>query len=485
MNEPSLKKNFALSTLYQILFFIAPFITAPYVSRVLTADGIGIYSFTNSIQMYFSMFAALGTVSYGTREIARTRNDKKKRSILFWEIELLTIITSCACLSIYGVFLVLTKNYKIYFLILGMNIVAVMLDISWFFTGIEQLKYTVGPNAAFKILGVVAVFLFVKTKNNLTMYIFIMSMVTLLSNLTMWAYLPKFIYRVSADELKIRKHFRETLVYFIPTIATSIYTILDKTLIGLITAETNENGYYEQATKIVNMAKSLTFVSLNTILGARISFLFAEEKHDEIKKRIEKSIDYILFMGIGICLGIVGVAPRFVPAFFGKGYSPVIQLLYLFSPIIIIIGISNCLGSQYYNPVGLRALSAKFIITGSVVNLILNVILIPMMKSKGAVFATLAAETVITVLYLRFCNGFLNYKAILQYGWKKLIAGVIMFIGIRSIDRNIANNIYASIIEIVFGLFIYIISLWLLQDSFWKYGIQLVKGSIQRGSNHE
>ena len=53
MSEPSLKKNFILSTAYQILLFIVPFITAPYVSRVLTADGVGIYSYTGSNQMYF------------------------------------------------------------------------------------------------------------------------------------------------------------------------------------------------------------------------------------------------------------------------------------------------------------------------------------------------------------------------------------------------------------------------------------------------
>ena len=190
-------------------------------------------------------------------------------------------------------------------------------------------------------------------------------------------------------------------------------------------------------------------------------------------------------MGVGICLGIIGVAPRFVPAFFGDGYTPVIQLLYLFSPIIVIIGVSNCLGSQYYNPAGLRALSAKFIITGSIVNLMLNLILIPMMKSKGAVFATLAAETVITVLYLRFCNGYLSYKAILIHGWKKLIAGVVMFLAIRGIDSLISNDIYASMIEIGFGLLIYIIVLYLLHDSFMNYGIQLVKGRIHRGENRE
>ena len=116
MNEPSLKKNFALRTLYQVLLLVVPFITAPYVSRVLTADGVGVYSFTNSIQTYFSMFAALGTVSYGTREIARNRNDKEKRSKLFWEIESLSVLTSFFCILIYTAFIALTGDYKIYFL---------------------------------------------------------------------------------------------------------------------------------------------------------------------------------------------------------------------------------------------------------------------------------------------------------------------------------------------------------------------------------
>ena len=118
-------------------------------------------------------------------------------------------------------------------------------------------------------------------------------------------------------------------------------------------------------------------------------------------------------------------------------------------------------------------------------NLMLNLILIPMMKSKGAVFATLAAETVITVLYLRFCNGYLSPKSLLKRGWKKIIAGVVMFLGIRGIDSLFSNDVYASIIEIVFGLSIYIIVLCLLHDSFMNYGIQLVKGRIHRGENLE
>lgn len=466
MSEPSLKKNFILSTVYHILLVIMPFITAPYVSRVLTADGIGIYSFTYSVQMYFSMFAALGTVSYGSREIARNRHVKEERSLLFWEIELLTVITTSLCIALWCAFIAITNMYRVYYLILTLNLVATMFDISWFYTGMEEFKYTVVPNGIFKIIGVVSIFIFVKTKEDINAYILIMALVALLGNITMWCYLPRFIGRVRWRSLKVKRHCRETLIYFIPTIATSVYTVLDKTLIGLITTDTSENGYYEQATKITNMAKSLTFASLNTLLGSRISLLFAENKIEEIKGRINFSIDYILFTGVGIWLGIVGVAPRFVPLFFGGGYEPVISLLYYLSPIVLIIGVSNCLGAQYYNPAGLRALSAKFIIVGSIINLILNLILIPRFKSYGAIIASIVAEMIITFQYMYFCNGFLHYKTIILQGWKKLVSGIAMLCIVRWVDELISINVVAVWVEIAVGVITYCATLLLLKDSF-------------------
>ena len=113
-------------------------------------------------------------------------------------------------------------------------------------------------------------------------------------------------------------------------------------------------------------------------------------------------------MGIGICFGLIGVSGRFVPLYLGPGYDRVVTMLVLMSPIVVIIGVSNCLGSQYYTPSGNRKLSAKFIIIGAVVNLTLNLILIPRFWGYGAIVASLIAEPVITVLYFRHCNGYLT-----------------------------------------------------------------------------
>ncbi len=74
MEQPNVRKNYVYRLLYEILILITPFITTPYISRVLGADGVGIYSYTSSIMAYFTMFAALGTAAYGAREIAQLRD---------------------------------------------------------------------------------------------------------------------------------------------------------------------------------------------------------------------------------------------------------------------------------------------------------------------------------------------------------------------------------------------------------------------------
>ena len=147
-----------------MLLIILPIITAPYVARVLGPEQSGIYDYTNSIQTYFAMFAALGTASYGAREIARVRNDAVQRSILFWEIELMTVMTSAACIAVWFVFIAFTSQYKVIYLVLTMGLFSTMFDISWFFAGMEQFKYTVTKNAACKLIGVALMFMFVKNR---------------------------------------------------------------------------------------------------------------------------------------------------------------------------------------------------------------------------------------------------------------------------------------------------------------------------------
>ncbi len=466
--QPSIKKNFILSTLYEILCVITPFITAPYSARVLGAANVGIYSYTSSIEMYFSLIAVMGTAAYGKREIARTRDDKELNSKYFWEIELLSMLTSLIALIGWGIFVLSVQNYKLYYLILTINIFSKMFDISWFYQGLEQFKYTVTRNTVVKILGIICLYVFVKTPEDLWIYFLFHVGIAFFGNLSMWISVKKFLVPVKFRTLKIFPHFKETLIYFVPTIATSIYTVLDKTLIGVITKDNYQNGYYEQATKLVNIVKTLCFSSLNAVIGSRVSYLFQQNKIDEIKDKIAKSIDFILFMSFGCCFGIIGVAKTFVPIFYGPGYDQVIPLLHLLPFVLIIIGISSCLGSLYYTPFGLRKKSALYVISGSVVNLIANLILIPKLKSQGAIIGTLLAETVITVLYILKSDHFFSFKRLLKCSAKKMIAALIMMILILLISQLNITPVLLLILEIASGGIFYIVLLIILKDESCK-----------------
>lgn len=463
---PSIRRNFVYKLLYEILALAAPLITAPYVSRVLGAEGVGIYSYSQSCIAYFTMFAVLGTNIYGMREIARCRDDKTVYSKTFWEIEILTVITSTVCVILWVGITIQSTEYKPYFLALVPTLFASMFDISWFYTGQEAVGYTVFWNAICKIAGVVLIFSFIKSKDDVVAYIMLNSLILMFGNLPMWIFLPKFLVRVSVKSLRIWHHFKETLIYFIPTIATSIYTVLDKTLIGLITNDAYQNGFYEQATKIINIAKTASFVALNSVMGARLAYLFAENKIEEAKSKIKTAMNMILLLTIGSMFGVVAIASDFVPVFFGEGYEPVIDLLYLMAPLIVIIGISNCIGTQYYTPIGKTKIASLYMIAGSVVNLILNILFIPVLGAKGAVIGSIGAEAVITMLFVHFDERYITWKYLLMIGYKKVIAGLLMLLMIRTMSLNLnLSGIVLVCVQVIVGILTYFLMLLLLRDS--------------------
>ena len=476
----SIKKNYIYNTLYQILTLITPLITTPYISRVLGANGLGIYSYTNSIVTYFTLFAALGTVSYGQREIAMHRDSPEDSSRLFWEIEILSIVTTSVALVAWLIWILISTKYTPYYGVLTMSVLAVAFDISWYFGGFEKFKYIVIRNTLVKLAGIALLFLFVREKTDVLLYVGIMAATGLLGNITMWTYLPRMLTRVEFRSLHpFKAHLKQTFAYFIPTIATSVYTVLDKTMIGAITESESQNGYYEQATKIIRMIESLLF-SLNTVMSARQSYLFGEERFGEVKEKIQKSFEYLFALAIPFMFGIMGVAENFVPWFFGKGYQPVVLLLILMSPLPFVISISNILGSQYLTPSGQRARSSKGIIAGAITNFILNAALIPRFGANGATVASVAAEFVISMIYVHMSKGFISWKQIWQVAWKKMLAGLIMFLAVWMIGRGYSVSIVITVVQAVCGAAIYGIILILLHDTFIKDALKMVIGRRKR-----
>lgn len=465
MAQPSIKKNYIYNTLYEILAIISPLITAPYVSRIFGADGVGIYSYTNAMASYFTMIAALGVRGYGQREIAQCRDNPQKYSVLFWELELMCISTTILSLIGWVVLIFLSKSYSVYYLVLSMTVAATAFDISWFWGGHEQYRFIVIRNSVIKILGIVLLFAFVRQKTDLLLYVGLIAATGLLGNISMWTYLPKYLVKIDRKQLRIAPHYQQTFVYFVPTIATSIYTMLDKAMIGWITHDDFENGYYEQATKIVNICKTLVF-SINTVMSSRMSFLFGKGMHAEIKQKMQDTINFVLLLAVPITFGLIGVSDIFVPIFYGDGYEKSVEIIYIMAPLLIIIGISNCLGALYFTPSGQRARSNKGIITGAVVNLILNSFLIFFLKAKGAAIASVAAELTITGIYVYMARDYFDISCIFKYAWRKIVSALLMLILLFEIRNLMGSSVLTICVQVAAGAAVYFLCLLLLKDNF-------------------
>lgn len=435
MKKNSVAKNYIYNLAYQILVLILPLITTPYVSRVLGAEGTGIYSYTISITTYFILFGTLGISMYAQREIAYVQDNIKERSKIFWEIIIIRFITLSLSMIIFYITFASNGEYSTYYKILLLEILANCFDISPFFQGMEEFKKIIMRNLIVKIVSILSIFLFIKTANDTGIYIFIYALSTFLGNISLWFYLPKYIEKVSFKELKFIKHIKSTIILFIPQVATQIYTVLDKTMIGNIVADKKEVGYYEQAQKIIKLLLTLV-TSLGTVMLPRIANKFANGKKEEIKNNIYQSLEFVYFFAIPLTMGFISIGNIFIPLFLGEGFEKSSIIACIISPIIFFIGVSNVIGMQYLLPTKKQKQFTISVVIGAVSNLILNFILIPKFLSIGAAIATVFAELFVTLAQIVMVRKQFSIKQILLKSKDYVLAGVIMLI-VNLLIKNI------------------------------------------------
>ena len=478
MSPKSIKKNYIFNVAYQVLVILTPLITAPYLSRVLQPDGIGRASFAESIVSYFSLVAVMGISSYGQREISYVQNDISKRSEVFWNAKILGFCTAGITIVIYIIFSLLQKENSTLYLILTLNLVANFFDITWFFQGMEDFAKTVTRNAIVKIMQICYIFLFVKDKTDLPLYVLGLGLFTMLGNLSLWPYLPKYITKVKLSALKPFKDFKVVLSLFIPSVAIQIYTVLDKTMIGIITGSEYENGYYEQAMKISKMLLVLV-TSLSTVMVPRIGHLFENNKKDEIQRYMYRGYRFVWFLGIPMCLGIIMTADNFVPWFFGAGYEKVIPLLKILSLLIPLIGINNVSGTQYLVPTKRQNLFTLTVSIGAITNFCLNLVLIYFFKSIGAAIASLAAETIIPIVQLILLRKEISPLHVIKEGVHYYIAGAVMVAVLIPISDSLSPSVLHTLIITAIGAAVYFTVLLIEKDDFFISNINSLFKNIK------
>ena len=459
-----IKKNYIYNVFYQVLLVIIPIITIPYLSRVLGADGIGRVSFAESIVSYFVLFANLGINIYGQREISYAQDDKKRRSIAFYNIFITKLITATTALAIYSICYFTVLQNTIY-LILSIQIISVIFDITWFFQGIEEFDKIVIRNTIIKLLNIIFIYTLVKGKNSVIIYCISVVLFPLLGFLSLWPNLSSYLEKIDVSKINISNVLKVSLTLFLPTIAIQIYTVLDKTMIGIITKDALENGYYEQSIKI-SRSLLMLITALSTVVIPRVGYYYDKNDHNMVKEILYRSYRFVFMMSIPMCFGLYFVSYNFIPWFLGAGFNKSIILVQIFSLLIICISLSNVTGMQYFVPTEQQTKLTISVCIGAVVNFILNCLLIPNFKSVGAAAASVIAEAIITIVQFILAKDYISISKILKNATKYLISGIVMLIILFAFARNREPSVFNSLIISAIGATAYFTTLLILKDEF-------------------
>ena len=462
----SIKKNYIYNTSYQILVLIIPFITIPYISRTLTASSIGRFTFVNSILQYFTLFAGMGIAIFGQREISYYQDDRKERSRVFWDLKFLSLINVTICMIIY-LTLVNTyahQNFKMY-MIVSLHIITIVFEAGWFFAGMEEFGLLVSISFVLKILQTACIFIFIKAPNHIDRYAFNISFFWFLGSAIQCCFLPKYIDKPDIKNLRPFRNIKTIWSLFIPTIASSVYSILDTTMIGLFTDTSYENGYYELCMRVIRIIL-LTVTSLSNVMVPRIGYLFKKNDKEQIQRYMYLSYRFIWFIGVPLCLGLIAVSDNFVYWFFGEDSARIAELLKISSFLIVIIGINSITGGQYLIPTGRQNQYTLSIIIGATVNLCMNIFLIRYFYAYGAVVASVSAEGVIALVELYFVRKELSLMKILLSLRNYLLAGGCMLGILIAIGKNWPSSPVNTFTLIFTGAAIYFTVLLILRDEF-------------------
>lgn len=470
----SLAKNYIYNMVAQVLTIIVPLITTPYVSRILEADGLGAYSYTYSIVSYFCIFARMGLDVYGQLKIAQHSQNLTERSNIFWGVfAAKALLTGIVC-GFYFLMIYRSAEYKRLYLALTLCLIAQLLDISWFYQGLEEFGKTVVRNCVTKLISVIMIFLLIRQKSDLVLYVVIVQGALALGNAALWFGLSKDVQRPERGSLRILWHLKSNLIYFIPTIATSIYTMLDRSMIGWITGSEFQNGYYEQAHKIEQILVTV-ITSLSMVTLPRLKYMFCSGDETGAKKIIDNSTKFVSMISLPMMMGVAVVAPYLIPWFLGDGYEQCISLLQIFAVLMPVVGLNNVVGKQCLMATERQKYYNIGVTVGAVTNVVLNLLLIPKLQSHGAAIASVVSEFVILVLFIVFAKEYFSVKDYVGSFFKYLAASGLMAAAVWFVGNRIGGGTVGLILQVGAGIVVYFVVLLLTKDQLIVKALQKIR----------
>ncbi len=448
-----IKSNFIYNAIYRMTSILVPLITMPYLSRTICAEGLGEYAFAFSVASYFNLFILLGLPTYGNRTVAYSKKDKSELSRNFWSIYFFQMILGIIVNLLYFVYLFLFSRDFTIALAISPIVISSIIDLNWCMQGLEEFKKISFRDIFLKILSTLAVFIFVKNTEDTWKYAVILSTSTFVSQVITLPIVIRNVGFTVPNTNEVLKHIKPNLILFIPTIAVSIYKVMDKIMLGILSNDV-EVGLYHSSEHIVGVPLAL-ITALGTVMLPRISSILSSGNDKNISDIFNKSISFAMFVSNAMCFGIMSVAKEFVPIFYGDGFEKCVYIFYLLLPSCVFLAFANVVRTQYLIPKKMDREYIFSLLAGAIINVVCNLLMIPRFGSIGAAIGTLVAEMIVCIIQCAFVFKEAKILNNIFTAIPYISAGVAMFLIIGKMELLCDNHFISMVLKIILGILLY------------------------------
>jgi len=389
-----LAENFlSLSTL-QVLVYIIPFITLPYLTRVLGVYNYGLVNFAIAFNTYFLILTDYGFNLSAVREISVNRDDQRRVSEIFSSVMLikgiLATISFCILLLIVLNIPRFSANWQIYLFAFGLVIGNVMFP-TWFYQGMERMKYITVLNVLTNLIFLGAVFIFIRRPSDYLYVPLLQSMGTLTAGLiSQWIIRTRFNVKFHLPPMRtIYRTFRDSTQFFLSRVSVSIYTSSNSFFLGLFAGNTAV-GYYSAAEKLYTAAQGLYSPLM------QVTYPYMAKTRNRAFHR--KVLRYSLILNTLLCGGIIIFAPTIITILFGSQYIPSVNVLRFLAVALMVVIPSMLIGYPFLAVFGQQRYANGSVIIGSIAHLVMLLAVSPFMNIYIVACLVIITETIVLAI---------------------------------------------------------------------------------------
>lgn len=392
----TLVANFGYLSLLQVAGYVFPLITMPYLARVIGAEGFGKIAFAAAIMVWFQTIADWGFCYTATRDVAKNRDDKEKVSEIFSNVfwaRIFLMFVSFVALSICVMTIPKLRENADVIMISFLMIPGHIMFPDWFFQAMERMKYITILNIVSKTLFTIAIFLFIKERDDYILQPLFTSLGFVISGIiAMYYILVKWKIRLWFTPFKkIIKTIKSSTNVFINNIVRNFYNAFSTILLGFLHGSI-ATGIYDAGRKFIQFGEG--------ILGivSRVFFPFVTRKGDKHSMYAKLHISLSLIMAILLFI----FAPLLIDLFFTKEFSKAIDVLRLMCIMMPFMTLYQIYAINWMIVKGYEKQSRNITIISSLIGFVVSYPLIQHFSYYGVVCVLIIVDALLGILSFMF-----------------------------------------------------------------------------------